>query len=98
MNRFAYLIICLGILSLASCGDCEDKTLQVSDNLLNWLPYSADTIISFSDQNNQSLSYTISPDVTIQTEEDDDCITTSFLPYIILENEIQPEFFASMVS
>ena len=30
--------------------------------------------------------------MTIQTEEDDDCITTSFLPYIILENEIQPEF------
>lgn len=92
MNRLANIIICLGILSLTSCMDCEDKTLQVSDNLLKWLPYSSDTLISFSDQNNQSLSYTISPDVTIRKEEDDKCITTKVLPYILLENEAQPEF------
>jgi hypothetical protein len=92
MNKIAYLLTCLGLLSLTSCGDCEDKTLQVNAELLNWLPYTTDTIISFSDQN-QVINYTVSPNVTNRVEEnDDDCMTTSVQPYIILENENQPGF------
>jgi len=80
------------LISITSCGNCEDKTFQVSDNLLNWLPYSSETPISFSNQDNQTLSYTIIPDETIRIEDDDECTKTSIQPYIDMQSIDQPDF------
>jgi len=80
-------------MSFISCGDCEDKTLEVNDNLLNWLPYTTETDISFANPNtNQTLNFTISPDVTIKMEPDGDCETTIVQPFIDMQNEELNEF------
>ena len=76
----------VSLISLASCGDCDDKTLQVNDDLLNWLPYSDETQISFSNQNNETLSFTISPDEDTRIEYDNQCTVTFIQPYIYMQN------------
>lgn len=92
-NRAALLLLFTGIIiSLSSCKDCEDKTLQVNDNLLNWLPYTADETVTFISQDNDIREYTIAPDVDTQIEPDEDCTTTSIKPFIVMENSDQPEF------
>jgi len=92
MKRFLIFTSFISLFSLSSCGECEDKTLQVSDNLANWLPYTIETDISFLDQNNQRLNYTISPNVSVRTLRDDDCSTTTIQPYIVMESIDQAKF------
>ena len=42
--------------------------------------------------NGDAVTYTISPDVRIRENENRDCITSLVQPFIIVENEEQPEF------
>lgn len=86
------LYLFLGVLSLSSCGDCEDKTLQVNNNLLNWIPYAAEETVSFINENNEQLSFTISPDEDVRMEENKECITTDILPFFVMENTDLIEF------
>ena len=92
MNKITFLLFFLSIITLTSCGDCEDKTIQVDNYLLNWLPYSSETSVSFSYPNNQTLNFTISPSETLTMEDDGDCIKTSIQPFIFMQNDNQPEF------
>lgn len=88
----ALITVMLVSLALSSCGECEDETLEVSDELKNYLPYTDQTSVTFSNMNGDAVTYTISPDVRIRENENRDCITSLVQPFIIVENEEQPEF------
>ncbi len=92
MRPFTFLLLCASLVFLTSCGNCDDKTLQVNDDLLDFLPYTSETSVSFSNENNETRTYTISPDETVRIDDEDECTITSIQPYIYMQNDDQPEF------
>jgi len=92
MKRTTLLAFVTCIMAMMSCGECEDKNLEISQNLMEFIPYQVDTSITMINSENEVKNYTITPDIDISTEEDGDCITTFNRPYIFLNTETQDEF------
>lgn len=92
MKKLNFFLVSFFFISLFSCGDCEDKTLEVSENLKLWLPYSDDVPATFVNENNQEALYNILPDVTIREEDDAECTKTTLQPFIIVEDDDQMQF------
>lgn len=86
-----YLLICLIPLFLVSCGDCEDKTKRVDANYLAWFPYEEATSVSYTNENMETITYTLTPDEHINTDEigGGDCTLTTVLNQIKLGTEEQ---------
>ena len=89
MKKLHFILLSTAILLLSSCGECEDKTLQVNESLLSWLPYSEEATLTFVSDTDSQVVYTLIPDVTERQELDGDCTTTTIQPFIVLNTENQ---------
>lgn len=92
MKQSLFLLLSISIFSFLSCSTCEDETLKVNDKLLNWMPYDSVSSVSFTNQSNQTVTYSITPNVETKTEDNDGCIITIVRPYLVLDNEEVPNF------
>jgi len=92
MKSIVHLVISFSILAMISCGECEDKTLEISDTLKAFIPYEGVTNITMVNGQNMSKDFTISPDLDISTDNDGDCTTTSIKPYFTINTNEQEEF------
>lgn len=98
IRLFKLSLLLLPLLIIASCSECEDKTLVVSDALLEFLPYQDTTNVIMVNDANETKSITINPSVLTSTRDDRDCTTSIVKPRISLDSETQDEFLTVWVS
>jgi len=92
MKKYLYIMLCLSALTIMSCGECEDKTLAVSEDLLEFVEYLAPTTHTMVNQDNETMDFTISHDVSVSEEESGDCIKTFVKPFFVVDRGEQEEF------
>lgn len=92
------LVIYIGVVALMSCGDCEDKTLDVSSELNAFVSYEQETKITMVNGDNETIVFTVIPDVDISNDKDGDCIKTSIKPFFTLNTDTQDDFMRIWVS
>jgi hypothetical protein len=98
MKHLIKISSALFLLTLISCGECEDKTLEVSDLLLEYLPYQEETNITMVNDSNETMDFSITPREDISTDRDDQCTTSVIKPTIVLDTDTQEEFMRIWVS
>ena len=55
-------------------------------------PYASDRSVTFVDQNNQSLTYNLLPDINIREQDDGACLKTIIQPLILLQDDVEEDF------
>ncbi len=91
MKRIATTFSFLILLLLMSCGECEDKTLEVSAELMEFFPYDNTTEINMINGTNETINYSIIQENDISIRDDRDCFNTFVKPTIKLSTTTQEE-------
>ena len=86
-TTFSFLILLL----LMSCGECEDKTLEVSAELMEFFPYATTTDITMVNGSNETIAYSIVQENDISIRDDRDCFNTFVRPTISLSTATQED-------
>lgn len=92
MNRALVFSLAVSMIAIISCGPCEDKTLEISEDFFAFLSYEDETTIVMSNQENETMSFTVVSELDISEEENGDCTTFFTKSYIRLSTETQDDF------
>ena len=98
MKRLSTLILGISLLTMLSCVYvCEDRTFEISDELLAFIPYEETTNITMVNGENETMNYSIIPDTEMNFEKDDEgCTLTETNHFVTINTDIQDTFMRIM--